>query len=281
MKLFLILMACLVLAAVVPSSLIHSPRAAAITNFQGRGLDRFTQKTLHGPAVVARIKQLRAENKGMARAMRDLERKGLRPAFDQSVTLLEIRKTAVSRERVNPFVKASFQSETFSEDGYEMTFVSYDDGDPNTWEGVIYEHDPDGNEYEYTASIDISGEQETWSRLEETYYPWDGSQPVSSNDPSYYDGSYQPNVPMIRSIPRANSLGNGTKVFQKTSFNTTTQLRGPIPPHWRDRTYRWLKCSAAGCTTSAIGCLISGPLWPKCFAAWCGGSAAGCVIASW
>jgi hypothetical protein len=60
-----------------------------------------------------------------------------------------------------------------------MTFISYDDGDPNTWEGVIYEHDPNGHEYEYTASIDISGQQETWNRIEETYYPADGSTSVS------------------------------------------------------------------------------------------------------
>lgn len=92
MKLLLISLACLVALVIVPPALVPSPRAAANTNLQGRGLDRFNQKTLHGPEVVARIKKLRAKNKGMARAMRDLERKGLRPAFDQSVTLLEVKK---------------------------------------------------------------------------------------------------------------------------------------------------------------------------------------------
>lgn len=281
MKLLLVSLACLVAAAIVPSALVQSPRAAAITNFQGRGVDRFTQKTLHGPEVVARIKKLRAKNKGVARAMRDLERKGLRPALDQSVTLLQIRKPAVSRDGTNPFLKASFQSETFSEDGYEMTFVSYDDGDPNTWEGVIYEHDPEGREYSYTASFDISGEQETWDRIEETYYPWDGSQPVSSSQPEYYDPSHPTHDPMMEQpVSKANSPRRGTPSFVKTSFNPTTQWR-VYPPHWSDRGRRWLKCSAGGCLGSAVSCLWSGPLWPGCFASRCAGAGAACIILTW
>lgn len=110
-----------------------------------------------------------------------------------------------------------------------MTLVSYDDGNPNTWEGVIYEHDPDGREYTYTASFDVSGEQETWDRIEETYYPWDGSQPVSSSQPEYYDPSHPTHDPLLEQpVSKTNSSGNRAPGFAKTNFNPTPQ-RG-VPP---------------------------------------------------
>ncbi|MBC8031391.1 MAG: hypothetical protein H7Z16_14875 [Pyrinomonadaceae bacterium] len=284
MKLFLILLACLVAAAIVPTGLVQSPRAAAITNFQGPGLDRFTQKTLQGPEVVARIKKLRTKNKGVKRAMRDLENRGLRPALEQSVSLLEFRRTAVSRDGTNRFLKASFQSETFSEDGYEMTFMSYDDGDPNTWEGVIYEHDPEGHEYSYTVSFDISGEPETWERIEETYYPWDGSEPVSNTDPNYYNPGQYPIDPEQPPVSKNKSSDGRSSYMAKASFTTNAQghcIRNCIPPHWQDRGRRWLQCAGGSCLGASYGCLRSGPGWVVCFKGWCGGMAAGCVIISW
>lgn len=287
MKLILLSIACLIAAALVPMASRQSPQAATIMNLQGQGLGGFTQKTITGPAVAARAITLRAKNKGVDRAMGDLERKGLRPAFYQGISILEVRNAATSRHRTNRFLKASFQSETFSDDGYEMTFFSYDDGNPNTWEGVIYEHDPDGHEYEYTASIDISGQQENWNRIEETYYPWDGSEPVSSNDPAYYNGRYYPNDPMTRRTAKIDSTNGGSAYLVKTSFTATPQWccrppgGYPIPPHWRDRSQRWLRCAAGGCTASAIGCIASGPGWAACFGWWCGGAGAGCIILTW
>jgi hypothetical protein len=234
--------------------------------------------------LLARIKKLRVKNKGVARAMRDLERKGLRPALEQSLSLLQIRKRAVSRVRTSRFLKASFQSESFSEDGYEMTFISYDDGDPNTWEGVIYEHDDNGYEYSYTATFNISGEQETWDRIVETYYPADGSEPVSSDSPQYYDPAYQPYDPMYaqteQQISKNKTLPKNRRHL-KTNLHHGSPQRMMYPRHWQDRGQRWLRCSAGGCTASAIGCIASGPGWPVCFKWWCGGAAAGCVILSW
>lgn len=287
MKLILTSIACLLCAALVPTTLKQLPQAAAITNFQGRGLDRYTQKTVFGSEVVARVKKLKTKNKGVARAMRDLEKKGLRPALEQSLSVLQIRKPSVSSVRSHRFLKASLQSEAFSEDGYEMTFIPYDDGDPNTWEGVIYEHDESGYEYEYTATFDISGEQETWDRVVESYYPADGSAPVSSDSPEYYDPSYQPYDPMMpQQISQRTSSRKDRRFLRKSLHHAVPQrglpgARYPVPPHWQDRTRRWLRCSAGSCTASAIGCIASGPGWPVCFKWWCGGSAAGCIILSW
>lgn len=286
MKKLSMIVVCLFTMALVALALLPRPVAATTKDFQKRGLDRYTQRVLRGASVVSRVQVLKEKNKGVARAMRDFEKKGFRPAFDQGISILNDKDRSLSDGiRSGPgdvLIKASFQSETYSNDGYEMTFISYDDGNPNTWEGVIYEHDPDGYEYEYTASIDISGQQETWARLVETYYPADGSTPVSSNQPQYYDPSYHPYTPGMEEPPI--SKGRFTEqrpTFVKTSFNAVQGPRYPVPDRWRDRVNRWLRCSAGGCTASAIGCIASGPGWPACFGWWCAGSAAGCGILTW
>lgn len=290
MKLLLLSVASLIAIGLAVIPLSKSHKAAATASFQNRGLDRYTEKTIIGSEVIARAKKLRSKNKGVARAMRDLEKKGLRPVPEQSVSFLQARKRAASAVRTNRFLKASFQSETFSEDGYEMTFISYDDGDPNTWEGVIYEHDDNGNEYSYTATFEISGEQETWNRVVETYYPANGTEPVSSDSPQYYNPSYQPYDPMQQQqqqqqqeqqISRCDTVCKDGSLGRKSLHHASPQPFCCAPRHWRDRGNRWLRCTAGGCTVSAIGCAVSGPGWPVCVKWWCGGSAAGCVILSW
>jgi hypothetical protein len=112
MKLLSIILACLIAAALGPMALTKPPLAAPISNLQGRGLDQYTQRVIKGPAILARAATVRARNRGVARAMGDLERKGLRPALGQGISILELRNSAIGQGRTNGFLKASFQSET-------------------------------------------------------------------------------------------------------------------------------------------------------------------------
>jgi hypothetical protein len=244
---------------------------------------RYKSKIVKGEAAALRAKELRTKNKGIARAMKDLEQKGFRQAFDQSVSVLAVKDTQISQAAPAVIRPAAFQSETFYNDGYEMTFVAYDDGNPNTWEGVVYEHDPDMLEYEYTVTFDISGEPSTWAPIVETYYPSDGSAPVSSDDPLYYDPSYEPYDPARRYnydqqlMTKGDSMRSPGVFFMKASF-APNAVQGS---RWRDRLYRWSKCVVGSCTAAAIGCTASGPGWVGCWTAWCGGAEVGCVIMSW
>jgi hypothetical protein len=266
----------------VPSAAVKTGKPAPQDKREG-----FKPQIVKGESVALHARALRARNKGVARAMKDLEKKGFRQAFDQSVSFVAAkgRQTASTGSRLMRHAAfQSDQSETFYNDGYEMTFISYDDGDPNTWEGVVYEHDPDMYEYSYTVTLDISGQPDTWAPTVETYYPADGSAPVSSTDPSYYDGSYQPYDPMYDQPAQYNMArqkdGRGaadTVRFTKASYAPVQQRQS----RWRDRLYRWSKCVVGGCTVSAIGCIASGPAWLGCFTAWCGGTEVGCVILSW
>jgi hypothetical protein len=265
---------------------LQSQLAATNPNLQKRRVSLYTQRTLRGAEVVDRVTSLRKKNKGLARALRDLEKQHLRPAIDQGISLLHEKNQAAAGTPSNQYLKASFKPQSFSNQGYEMTFIPYDDGFAGTWEGAIYEHDPDGLEYVYTTTINIAGDPEAWDTVVETYYPIDGSPPVSSNDPQYRDPSYHPYDPIME-LPVARSMSTGkTMSPSEVSFHHTSQgglrpLGYPVPPHWQDRIKRWVKCSAAGCVTSAIGCIWSGPGWAGCFGGWCAGSGAGCVILAW
>lgn len=107
MKLFVLSIATLIAVALAVIPLRQS-HVVATTSSQDRGLGRYTEKTIIGSEVIARIKKLRMKNKGVARAMGDLERKGLRPALEQSLSLLQARKRTVSAARTRRFLKASF-----------------------------------------------------------------------------------------------------------------------------------------------------------------------------
>jgi hypothetical protein len=122
-------------------------------------------QNLRGDAARLRAKQLRKLNKGVARAMRDLEKKGLREAFDQGIVVsaTDPSKTAgaLLGSHADTIRKVSFGTspqDTFYDGDYEVSFFPYDDGDPNTWEGIIYRNGPDIDEDTRYAVIDISTE---------------------------------------------------------------------------------------------------------------------------
>ena len=139
-------------------------------------------------------------------------------------------------------------------------------------------------EYEYTAVFDISGEPSTWAPIIETYYPADGSNPVSSNDPLYYDTSYRPYEPTMeqtatqQNVSKADLRQDSGVRFTKAAL---TSAPAQTSSRWRGRLNRWARCTVGGCVTAGVACAISGPLWVPCFIAWCDGAGVGCLILSW
>jgi hypothetical protein len=222
-----------------------------------------------------------------------MEKRGLRPAFDKGASFV-LTKSDETAQAASPALRPALFQPASAQDGsytmyngdWELTFFSYDDGDPNTWEGVVYHYGPDVGEYTYTATVDVRTEQP--SVTEEWYYPVDGSDPVSSSDPSYnsdypYDTYYSYEYTMARQPSKALP---GLS-FRNVSFAPGRMLDRPLPSCVRTHTCPppgsmgtgpWIRCTLAGCTTAAVACALSGPGWPSCFGAWCAGSGAGCII---
>ncbi|MGI9065067.1 MAG: hypothetical protein ACR2HX_01490 [Pyrinomonadaceae bacterium] len=152
-----------VVAICVVIMIVGSRPAAVATQQQQNNklkekLQRLKIQTFGGEAASLRAKQLRKQHKGIARAMKDAERRGLREAFDKGTVILatDPEKTANSSSVVKANLvpsqldlvrpvsfRLSSPQDTFTDGYYEITFIPYDDGDPNTWEGIIYRAGPD------------------------------------------------------------------------------------------------------------------------------------------
>lgn len=265
---------------------------------QNEKLQRLRIQTFNGEAVSLRAKQLRKQNKGIERAMKDAEKRGLRQAFDQGRVILatDPAKTTNSGSvsRI-PFPSSgalirpvSFRSpsvqETFTDGDYEITFLPYDDGDPNTWEGIIYRAGPDVGEDTAYAVINIVNEVPDVTQ--EIYYPPDGGDPRLE---IYLSKESHPGRSGIKAIQIADSRRGHQRTVAR-SLNTKvamwTNARVPQCPRGQHvclgaqageccldsglpGVKDWINRSAGYCVYAAIACRLSGPGWAHCFGAWC------------
>ena len=275
--------ACLLLVVFIIGLVVQSvPHSAAANRQQnqqekqkGDKLKGYKTLTIKGEAVAFRAVQLGRESKAVARAMKDLERRGLRRAFDKGASLIAMKNTDVARSASPVMRPASFQGSTTISDGdYEVTFISYDDGDPNTWEGIMYQRAPDVGEYTYYAQLNISSQQA--SLVDEWFYPVNGGDPISINDPSFNtDYPYETYEGGGYYISRGPSSLQGAPVFQITSFSANTVDR-PLPSCVRNHNCpapgsMGMGCFIQNCGAIAVGCIAAGAGWPACFGWGCAG----------
>jgi hypothetical protein len=117
--------------------------------------------------------------------MRDLEARGLKPMWHKSVSILsiEVDVTARSMPQLGPLRPVSYTPQTIIEGDTELTFVTYDNGDPETWEGLVYVRTP-YDESTYMALVSTPGfDYSYWDVVWEVYYPSDGSDPQCASGP--------------------------------------------------------------------------------------------------
>jgi hypothetical protein len=125
-----------------------------------------------GASIAQRAKQLRATNKGFAKAYAQLLKRGGKPLFE------EAGMSVVARDSRGPqFMKASASAaQSLSEGDYEMTFFPFDTGDDAVWEGAIYVRGPQSEE---TWAVSFSTTREDLANTEiyyENYYSSDGGE---------------------------------------------------------------------------------------------------------
>jgi len=262
-------------------------------------VEKFKTQTLLGDGARLRANQLRKLNKGVARAMRDAERKGLHEAFDKGAVVLATNRpdagtARIPRAQLSTIRKTSFRtaSQDYSDGEYEVSFLPYDDGDPNTWEGIIYRNGPDIDEDTRSTVISIANEEP--QVIQETYYPPDGGDPCSTGDGSrcYYtvrSERKQPSLaqtisaceqPQLRSFVKptmwSSLLPQGCPSGSHRCIGKEAMgCCGPIPP-----IDNWAKCSIFGSGASAISCLGTGPGWGACFSARAGAAMFLCLKAA-
>jgi hypothetical protein len=304
---------CLLLAAtmfVLASTPVHHLLVRASQQDQKENLQEKLQRlkiqSFHGEAASLRAKQLRKLHKGVDRAMKDAEKRGLRPAFEQGNVILatDPAKTtnvsSVSRtlfpssaDLISPVsFKSPSTQDTFTNGDIEITFIPYDDGDPNTWEGIVYRFVPDiGEDTSYTV-INIA--TEVPNVTQEVWYPPDGGDPQPVLLMSKQSQPGQPNSkepPMVGNSLREQQTVS-TSSTRTVAMWTTRTLRCPRGQHiclgaqngeccsdgGLPGINTWLRKSLAGCTGASIGCLSSGPAWAHCWGTWCTGAMVAALI---
>jgi hypothetical protein len=256
-------------------------------------LQRLRVQDFHGEASSLRAKQLRRLSKGVARAMKDAERRGLRPVFEHGRVILGTDPAADKSNAAVAFPQVirpasyrfNFPQDTFTDGEYEVTFIPYDDGDLNTWEGIIYRFDPDwGDDIRYVV-INIQDNEPDVNL--ESYYPPDGGDPQDPNNPPIISANKSTGRPQsqVCTATKADSP------FRKAVLSAPVGAAPSCPPGFRPclrlrdeccapppSISNWLKCSAKGCLGSAAACSRTGPVWSECWGMGCTGMMLLCLI---
>lgn len=123
-----------------------------------------------GEGVRLRAQQLRSTNKAIARAMKDLENRGLSPKWDQSLTILQTKSTSTAHIAGGAIQRVSYP-QTWTNGSYELTLITYSNGH-SQWEGIIYLHNP--NEDDTYESLISTPASVAWDTVYEYWYPPDG-----------------------------------------------------------------------------------------------------------
>jgi hypothetical protein len=252
-------------------------------------LSRLQIKDFRGDAAPLRAKQLRTLNKGIARAMKDAERRNLKPAFEHGRVILgtdpqDDRPPIVARSAITEVAHAfrpasyrfNYPQDTFTDGQYEVTFIPYDDGDPNTWEGIIYRFDPDWGEDIRFAVLDIQTDEPQVTT--ETYYPPDGGDSMDID----------PLGPPISGIPEKGRSRASARQNRSVSYSSA---RVTCPSGWKPclrlrdeccspppNLMPWFKCSAKACMVVAGACSRTGPVFSECWGFGCTGAMLMCLI---
>jgi hypothetical protein len=147
----LLLMTAVIMSGAVPSpSLADNASPSKPLTVSSRDKKFKTQK-VEGESFVRHMKHLQQRNKGVAKAMKQLEQRGFKEAGDKGLSILATETSDVARLSLKTIRNASLQDTTFVDGDYEITFIPYDNGNPAQWVGVVYLLNPVSS-YTYNAN---------------------------------------------------------------------------------------------------------------------------------
>lgn len=251
-------------ALVVPTLPQSVSFAADAGNRQDQQLPGKRIKVYKGQIVALRAKLLGIRNKGLARAMADMRRRGLRLDVENSISIVAFDESATARTaKIRP---VSLTQDTISEGDYEITFYTYDNGNPDTWEGIVYVRTPQ-EESTYSGQIydfGVPDNPDYWDVTYEVYYPSDGG------DPQCDPRAPCPILMQIGFPAKAPRMEQVSYLPAKT-LQTAFGFRGWLRRWWgctksrcrtawdncsTDRVSRFFTCGVLRCSGYAIGCLF-------------------------
>ncbi|PYP88364.1 MAG: hypothetical protein DMF61_07170 [Blastocatellia bacterium AA13] len=188
----------LVLVAIIFSLTLAAPPSVSVEalspsqpqNHEGRKIT-----TLKNDAAKLRVMQISGKDKALKRALKDFEKIGKHPEWENSAVFIEEPEKKTATLQTPSVVGAnSFapQSQVYDDGaGSEMVLITQS-GPEEYWSGIVYVHDATtGLDSTYTAVLTglVMAQLETMDVIDELYYPPDGSYPIREEPPTNVDST--------------------------------------------------------------------------------------------
>ena len=240
------------IAPALPQTATAAAPGPASERPQGRRIETRT-----GQAIAHRARQLRARNKGFARAMADMERRGLQLNVENSISFVIVDPEAAARNASGRARPVSFSQDTIIEGDEEWTFYTFNNGNPSSWEGILYVRTPSEESTHSGEVVNLTSEPDYWDVAYEAYYPPDGGSPCYSDsecvqlEQQMSQGGDQPNQRLDR-----HSFVTNAAYSAASAPSVTVSLWGKLR--------KIVSCLVAGwnCFTGTRNCMSQGgPPW--------------------
>lgn len=227
---------------------------------------------LHGDPAYRHLQQL-ISRRPDAFANLSLLARGYRPS--EEVLVQRVRRPQHAANRGDGFSMFAQSYEESNSEG-EIIFWSWDNGDPGTWEGVVWFEDyTTGLAGTNEAQVDISStEVHELVFLVNTWESGGGS-----------GGSGDMEQMVMWDAPRCATVVPGVRFASLDVGSTWVVGDYALASSGRFSWRRWGGCTVSwgvgGCAGAATGCALTGPGWAKCTGGFCAGafvaSAIGCA----
>lgn len=219
-------------------------------------------EVLHGAQALAHLKNLKARRAAaFALATKLMEGRGFKPTDIVTV----IRSTSAARLSPSGTRSDLQRVQTGASDSSgEVDLWSWDDGDPSTWEGVVYFEDySTGASFTGNTQIDISGSESVLWEQQVSYSSGGGS--------------------IDRRFTSLTPLENGGPAVQIASvspdFAADLVARQPVfRVQAGARIMNFLICFINRCIVHVTQCRMSGPFWADCSIGFCAVDAIICAV---
>lgn len=132
-------------------------------------------KMLHGEALRNRIEGLRNKNKGLARAMKEFEKRGRVARMNDSL-VVQLTAPTTAANLKGGFLRPASYVQDISDGDSEIDFITYS-GDYDSWTGIVNVITPYSNDTYSGTFLTPTDDGSGWDVTGEVYYPPDGGDP--------------------------------------------------------------------------------------------------------
>ena len=223
------------LGLLAPPAIGAAPRGKPINEI--RGSQSFT-----GADAARLLKEKKEKNASFEQALREgaeqLAAYGYKPTGKVTIfrNLGDESKPKRLFDRILDAVMPRLAAQTAYGPGFEIGWISWDDGNPASWEGQVYIYTAEGEYGVYNQQTDVSG-------------AGDYMMPYWSYTTHYYRPPY---------LPEASAERPQVTLAQY-------RIKKPYQPDWGN----FYLCAFRGCGIAAAVCPLAGPAAPECFVAGC------------